>query len=117
LRGTNISTADEGHQSQLTVTLTEYDVATGSQHPQDHTISASGNGPIEAFVNAMAEIGEEIEVLDYAEHALSSGQDAQAVSYVECNIGGQILWGVGIDNSTVTASFKAIVSAANRARR
>ena len=56
-------------------------------------------------------------VLDYTEHALSEGGDAIAASYVECEIGGQVLWGVGIDPSTITASFKAIVSALNRAVR
>jgi 2-isopropylmalate synthase len=56
-------------------------------------------------------------VLDYAEHALSSGGDAVAAAYVECAIGERVLWGVGIDPSIVTASLKAIVSAVNRSER
>jgi 2-isopropylmalate synthase len=54
-------------------------------------------------------------VLDYAEHALSAGSDAQAAAYVECEIGGQTLWGVGIDANTVSASLRAVLSALNRA--
>ena len=58
-----------------------------------------------------------VEVLDYAEHALSSGGDATAAAYVECAVGERVLWGVGIDSSIVRASLKAIVSAVNRALR
>ena len=49
--------------------------------------------------------------------ALSEGGDATAASYVECDVNGQVLWGVGIDPSTMTSGFKAIISAANRALR
>jgi len=74
-----------------------------------------GNGPIAAFVDALAQVGHDVRVLDYAEHALSSGGDARAAAYVECAIGERIVWGVGIDANIVTASLKAVVSAANRA--
>ena len=66
-----------------------------------------GNGPISAFVDALG-IGVEVRVLDYAEHAMSAGADAKAASYLECQIGEQTLWGVGIDANTTTASLKAI---------
>ena len=56
-------------------------------------------------------------MLDYAEHALSEGSDAQAAAYVECAVGGRTLWGVGMDGNTVTASMRAVLSAVNRARR
>jgi 2-isopropylmalate synthase len=56
-------------------------------------------------------------VLDYAEHALTEGTDAQAASYVECSIDGKTFWGVGIDTNTATASMRAILSAVNRSRR
>jgi 2-isopropylmalate synthase len=74
-----------------------------------------GNGPIAAFVDALGSVGHDVRVLDYAEHALSSGGDARAAAYVECAIGERIVWGVGIDPNIVTASLKAVVSAANRA--
>jgi 2-isopropylmalate synthase len=58
-----------------------------------------------------------VRVLDYHEHALSAGGDARAAAYLECAVGGQVLWGVGVDPNIVTASLKAIVSATNRALR
>ncbi|MGW0517897.1 2-isopropylmalate synthase [Crossiella sp. NPDC003009] len=80
-------------------------------------ISGRGNGPIAAFVDALTTIGYDVRVLDYAEHALSAGDDARAAAYLECAVGGRVLWGVGVDGSTVAASLKAIVSAINRAYR
>ncbi|MFD0887404.1 2-isopropylmalate synthase [Streptosporangium algeriense] len=76
-----------------------------------------GNGPISAFCDALSGIGVQVRVLDYAEHAMSAGTDAKAASYIECEVGGQALWGVGIDANTTTASLKAIISAVNRAAR
>jgi len=79
-------------------------------------VEGTGNGPISAFCAALASVGIEARVLDYAEHALTEGTDAQAASYVEVSTGGQVFWGVGIDTNTATASMQAIVSAVNRAR-
>jgi len=56
-------------------------------------------------------------VLDYTEHALTQGTDAQAAAYVECEISGQVYWGVGIDTNTASASMRAVLSAVNRSRR
>ena len=81
------------------------------------TLEGSGNGPIDAFVQTLGALGTSVEILDYAEHALSTGGDATAAAYVECAVGDQVLWGVGIDPSITTASFKAIISAVNRALR
>jgi 2-isopropylmalate synthase len=78
-------------------------------------LSGSGNGPIAAFVDALGQVGHDVRVLDYTEHALSAGGDAVAAAYVECAVGDKILWGVGIDPNIVTASLKAVVSAVNRA--
>jgi 2-isopropylmalate synthase len=78
-------------------------------------IEGAGNGPISAFCDALGSIGVEVRVLDYTEHALSAGSDAQAAAYVECEVSGQTLWGVGVDTNTVTASLKAVLSAVNRA--
>ena len=80
-------------------------------------VEGTGNGPISAFCAALASIGVDVRVLDYAEHALTEGTDAQAASYVEVATQGQVLWGVGIDTNTATASMRAILSAVNRARR
>ncbi|MDR1634739.1 MAG: 2-isopropylmalate synthase [Bifidobacteriaceae bacterium] len=81
------------------------------------TLSGTGNGPIDAFIAALNQFGVDVAVLDYSEHALSGGGDAAAAAYVECEVEGQTLWGVGIDPSITTASLKAIISAINRALR
>ncbi|MFI1464998.1 2-isopropylmalate synthase [Nocardia carnea] len=83
----------------------------------EQEISGSGNGPLAAFVDAIAAVGYQVEVLDYSEHALSAGDDAQAAAYVECAIGDRIVWGVGIATSITTASLRAVVSAVNRAAK
>jgi 2-isopropylmalate synthase len=80
-------------------------------------VEGVGNGPISAFCAALASVGIQVRVLDYAEHALTEGTDAQAASYVECQVGGKVYWGVGIDTNTATASMRAILSAVNRSRR
>jgi 2-isopropylmalate synthase len=80
-------------------------------------IEGTGNGPISAFCAALASVGLEVRVLDYAEHALTEGTDAQAASYVECSIADKTFWGVGIDTNTTTASMRAILSAVNRSRQ
>ncbi len=82
-----------------------------------HEIAGRGNGPIAAFVDALAGIGFDVRVLDYHEHAMSTGDDARAAAYVECAVEGTVLWGVGIDSSIMSASLKAVVSAVNRAMR
>jgi len=76
-----------------------------------------GNGPIDAYVQAIKPLDVHVRVLDYHEHALTSGGDAQAAAYVECEVGGKTVWGVGIDPNIVTASLRAVVSAVNRAQR
>jgi 2-isopropylmalate synthase len=79
-----------------------------------HTLDGRGNGPIEAFVNALSGVDLDVRVLDYAEHALTAGENAQAAAYVECSVGGQTYWGVGVDPNILTASLRAVVSAVNR---
>lgn len=96
-------------ETRLDVGLTDNEVAV--------ELSGVGNGPVAAFAQALASHGVDLRVLDYHEHALSAGGDARAAAYLECNVGDQLLWGVGIDPSITTASLKAIVSAINRAER
>ncbi|HOB56541.1 MAG TPA: 2-isopropylmalate synthase [Rhodoglobus sp.] len=79
--------------------------------------SGTGNGPIAAFLGIMAGEGIDVKLYDYVEHALSAGGDALAAAYVELNVNGKRLWGVGIDPDISTASLKAVVSAVNRAVR
>lgn len=80
-------------------------------------IAGTGNGPIAAFLDALQPLGIDVRILDYAEHALSAGGDARAAAYVECAVGERVLWGVGLHDSIVKASLRAILSAVNRAER
>ena len=79
------------------------------------SIKGEGNGPIAAFVDALSATGLGVRVLDYSEHALSSGGDASAAAYVECEVGDEIVWGVGMDPNIMRASLRAVLSAMNRA--
>jgi 2-isopropylmalate synthase len=81
----------------------------------EREIVGAGNGPLAAFVDALGAIGIHVSVLDYSEHALSAGEEAQAAAYVEASVGGKTVWGVGIATSITTASLRAVVSAVNRA--
>jgi 2-isopropylmalate synthase len=84
---------------------------------EHRTVTGEGNGPIAAFVHALQkDMGLDIEVLDYAEHAISAGTDAKAVAYVEARSDEGIRWGVGMDESILTASLKAVLGAVNRLR-
>ncbi|BCJ26731.1 2-isopropylmalate synthase [Actinocatenispora sera] len=80
-----------------------------------HDATITGNGPIDAFVRALSDVDVTVRVRDYAEHALTSGGDAVAAAYVECEIGDRTYWGVGIDANITTASLRAVTSAVNRA--
>jgi 2-isopropylmalate synthase len=85
---------------------------------EHRTVSGEGNGPIAAFVAGLqADLGVEIDVVDYSEHAVGAGSDATAVAYVESQRpDGAVKWGVGQHESITTASLRAVVSAVNRQR-
>ena len=100
-------TSEEDGAAHLSVDLTDAG--------ERVSLTGSGNGPIAAFVDALSVRGVDVRVLDYTEHAMSSGGDAAAAAYVECAVGDRVLWGVGIDTNIVRASMKAVVSAVNRA--
>ena len=82
----------------------------------ERSITGRGNGLISGVVAALAEAGLVLDVVDYVEHAIGTGSQAQAVTYLECRAGdGTTVWGVGIDPDVATASVRAVLSAANRA--
>jgi 2-isopropylmalate synthase len=83
----------------------------------EQTIHGRGNGPLSAFIDGLSTLGIDVRVLDYSEHAMSSGVDTRAAAYVECAVGERVLWGVGLHESIVKASLRAIMSALNRAER
>lgn len=94
--------------------------ATIHQQGQERLISGKGNGPIDAFTDALnRHCGLAVRVVDYHEHAIGAGADATAASYVEIRMNGEpaVWFGVGIDSNIVTASLNAVISAVNRALR
>ncbi|MCA3245657.1 MAG: 2-isopropylmalate synthase [Azospirillum sp.] len=91
---------------------------------KETALTGEGNGPIAAYVDALSKAaGVPIDVVDYREHAITGGDGgrngakAKAAAYVEAKVGDKTLFGVGIDANIVTASLKAVTSAANRALR
>jgi 2-isopropylmalate synthase len=97
-------------------------IATVRAYGREHEIHGLGNGPIAAFCEALSKVdlgmgGLGVRVLDYAEHALTSGGDAEAAAYLEIEIGERVFWGVGVSESIVGASLRAVISALNRASR
>jgi 2-isopropylmalate synthase len=83
------------------------------------TITGTGNGPIAAFVDALRTgLDLELDVVDYAEHALGQGADASAAAYVETTgRDGVVKWGVGAHPNIITASLRAVLSALERHSR
>lgn len=74
-----------------------------------------GNGPLSAFVEALAAAGITVDILDYSEHAVGEGGGSEAVAYAEVRVGGVVRWGAGLDTSLLTASVRAVLAAVNRA--
>jgi 2-isopropylmalate synthase len=102
-----------GHSDGQVTVRAQLLAADGSRQP----IGGMGNGPIDAFVAALqAHLRVPIRVLDYHEHAITGGADASAAAYIELRVGERTAFGVGIDHSITTASFKAIVSGVRRAQ-
>lgn len=92
-------------------------VATIKVNGEERTVGAGGNGPIDALSNALKkELGVMFTLTSYFEHALQQGSDSKAAAYIRIEISaGKAFWGVGVDTSIETASFRAIISALNRA--
>jgi len=83
---------------------------------ESHEIQGCGNGPIAALVDAFYQrFDVSARIRDYHEHAMSPSADATAAAYVEADVDGELVWGVGIHSSIVTASLRAVINAINRA--
>ena len=110
-----ISVPDVSNGSQYKVT------AEVRHHGVEKVLVGEGNGALDAFADAVSILGFDVRVLDYTSHALSSGRDALAVAYVECELGDgddtSVYWGVGMHESITTAAQKAVISAINRGIR
>jgi 2-isopropylmalate synthase len=80
-------------------------------------LNGNGNGPLAALVNAICQIpyAPRFEIINYSEHAMSSGEGAAAIAYIQIKTaGGQSRWGAGVDTNIELASVKAVLSALNR---
>jgi 2-isopropylmalate synthase len=111
LRGHDLVSGDGGDGTRIAAQL----VVDGAPR----TVTGAGNGPIAAFVDALRSgLGVEMDVVDYAEHALGQGADATAVAYVETIArDGSLWWGVGTHPNIITASLRAVLSALARQPR
>jgi 2-isopropylmalate synthase len=111
LRGHDLVSGDGGDGTRITAQLVVDGVP--------RTVTGAGNGPIAAFVDALRSgLGVEMDVVDYAEHALGQGADATAVAYVETIArDGSLWWGVGTHPNIITASLRAVLSALARQPR
>lgn len=81
----------------------------------EHTLKGLGNGPISSLANALSALGIDLNVADYKEHAIGSGKNVQAASYIECTAAGSAMkvWGVGVHQDVVQSSLIALLSAAS----
>ncbi len=79
-------------------------------------VEGAGNGPIAALVDGFARsFGVQVQIRDYHEHAMAATADATAAAYIEADVDGELVWGVGLHPSIVTASLRAVVNAVDRA--
>jgi len=97
-------------------------IATVRAFGAEHVLTGTGNGPIAAFCDALSGSdlglgGLNVRVLDYSEHALTAGRDAEAAAYLEIAAGERVVWGVGTSHSIVDASLRGVISALNRVAR
>jgi 2-isopropylmalate synthase len=100
----------DAHASEIVICSAEIEVAGKRKR-----IEGRGNGPIDAFIHALDGEGVKIGVVDYHQDAVGRGSNVQAVCFMRCNDGsGRERFGVGFHANTITASLRAIVSAANR---
>ena len=92
--------------------------ATVKKNGMDAAIKGEGNGPIDAYVDALKkDSGKDIKVFSYSEHSVGGGSDASAIAFVETEVDGKHLYGIGQDPNIVSASLIAVTCAVNRAIR
>ncbi len=105
-----MSETDEAGNTRVSL---KADVQLGGQTV---SLQGEGTGPVDAFVAGLNATGlAQVRVMDYREHAIGSGANAQAVAYLELRVGDHTLFGVGLDADILTASLKGILSGLTRA--
>lgn len=110
LQVTDLSNETTGEfDTKVTLTYTD--------HGQERSFEAVGNGPLDAVRRGVREnLHRDIRILDYTEHALTSGSDSQAAAYIHMmdENSGTVTWGVGVSSNITRASVRAMFSAMNR---
>ena len=109
---------NENHEDTQKETVVHFEGNLRFKH-EDHFISGVGNGPIDAFFNAIRTVGiQDYRFVSYHEHAMNSGADSKAVSYIQLETPEKkTLFGVGLDSNISLASIKGIICAINRAEQ
>lgn len=99
-------------------TVVQFDGVLRFKH-EDHAISGKGNGPIDAFFNAIQTVGiVDYTFVSYNEHAVSKGADSKALSYIQLTTpDNQTIFGVGLDGNISLASIKGVICAINRSKK
>jgi len=107
--------APEKGKSQPTGNLRRYIDAVIAVDGEEHRVKGAGNGPISCLSNALHNLGIDLDVVDYKEHAIGKGRAVQAATYIECIVAGteEKIWGVGVDSDAARASLIAFLSAAS----
>ena len=105
------------HSSKVSEDAEHVDIIIHAQHQESPlSLSGSGNGPIDAAAHALSQqIGKEVSVVDYHEHAIGEGSDVAAICYVELKVEqGKSVFGVGKDSNIISAAIKALLNGVNR---
>lgn len=91
-------------------------IRTDNDKTTDRKVTGVGNGPIDAFFNALKKVGiTEYKFISYSEHAISEGSDSKAISYIELQKpNGKNIFGVGMESNINLASIKGVLNAINR---
>tara|TARA_B100000700_G_scaffold37587_1_gene37196 strand:- start:4650 stop:6332 length:1683 start_codon:yes stop_codon:yes gene_type:complete len=101
------SSSSKSQEDLLKIKITEDGI--------EKQIEGSGNGPIDAFINALKnDLNLSVKISDFHQHAISTGSDAKAVAYIEIQNKGESSWGVGMHANTVIASFLSVISGLNK---
>ncbi len=111
----NHKTYEEKNEDEY-LTRVRFEGTIRNRDGKDINISGSGNGPIEAFFNALGQVGiTGYKFVDYSEHAISVGSDSKAISYIHLkNPEGKDIFGIGVSHNIGYASLKGIICAVNR---
>lgn len=115
-----VNTPFRYHSSKVSEDAEHVDIIIHAQHQESPiSLSGSGNGPIDAAAHALSQqIGKEVSVVDYHEHAIGEGSDVAAICYVELKVDqGKPVFGVGKDSNIISAAIKALLNGVNRHQR